>query len=152
MPPAPKLLRARIGSPVGELTLLAEGPRLVALAFEGYGEMALSRLARGRGETEAEAAVEVEEVPDPAGTASALASYFAGNLGALRAVEVDPAGTPFQKRVWAALRRIRPGTTVSYADLALKIGQPAACRAVAQACGKNPVSYTHLTLPTILRV
>jgi len=134
VPPPLELLRARIGSPVGELTLLAEGNRLVAIGFEGYGERALALLAAHHG-----GVVEVADDPDPAGAASALARYFEGELDALRNVPVDPAGTPFQKRVWASLRRIRPGTTISYADLALRIGQPAASRAVAQACGKNPI-------------
>ena len=134
MPPPLRLLRARIASPVGELTLLAEGARLVAIGFEGYGERALALLAAHHG-----GVVEVADDPDPAGAASALARYFEGELDALRNVPVDPAGTPFQKRVWASLRRIRPGTTISYADLALKIGQPTACRAVAQASAKNPV-------------
>ncbi len=135
MPPPLRLLRARIASPVGELTLLGEGARLVAIGFEGYGERALAQLAAGLGEGE----VEVEDVPDPAGAASALARYFDGELDAPRSVAVDPAGTPFQKRVWETLRHIPPGTTISYGDLALRIGQPTASRAVAQACGKNPV-------------
>jgi methylated-DNA-[protein]-cysteine S-methyltransferase len=133
--PAEILQRARIGSPVGELTLFALAGRLVAVAFEGYGEWALSHLAPRPGREE----LDVQDVPDPAGAATALGRYFAGELDSLRGVEVDPAGTSFQKRVWAALCRIRPGKTISYADLALKIGQPRASRAVAQASARNPV-------------
>ncbi len=47
-------------------------------------------------------------------------------------------GTAFQRQVWAALRSIPHGHTVSYAALAARIGRPNACRAVAQACGANP--------------
>ena len=47
-------------------------------------------------------------------------------------------GTPFQRRVWAAARKIPSGKTVSYAELAKKIGKPSAYRAVANALGKNP--------------
>ena len=50
---------------------------------------------------------------------------------------LDVQGTAFQERVWQALREIPPGTTVSYAQLATRIGQPKAVRAVAQACGAN---------------
>jgi O-6-methylguanine DNA methyltransferase len=64
---------------------------------------------------------------------------FAGALDALERVPVDPGGTPFQQRVWEALRRIAPGTTMSYAELARTIGAPAAGRAVGAANGANPV-------------
>src|SRR5690606_11305188 len=50
---------------------------------------------------------------------------------------LDVRGTAFQERVWQALRRIPAGTTASYADIARRIGQPRAVRAVAQACGAN---------------
>lgn len=52
---------------------------------------------------------------------------------------LDVQGTAFQRRVWAALRDITPGTTASYAQIAARIGQPQAFRAVAQACASNPV-------------
>ncbi len=53
---------------------------------------------------------------------------------------LDVRGTAFQQRVWQALRQIPAGTTVSYAELARRIGQPLATRAVAQACGANPAA------------
>ena len=49
-------------------------------------------------------------------------------------------GTVFQKKVWAILQTIPPGSTVSYAELARRMGNPKAVRAVAQACGANPVA------------
>lgn len=67
-----------------------------------------------------------------------LDAYWAGEL---RDVDVPlaPAGTPFQLRVWAALRTIPYGTTWSYGQLAASIGAPAAVRAVGAANGRNPV-------------
>lgn len=53
---------------------------------------------------------------------------------------LDLRGTAFQQRVWQALREIAPGSTVSYADIAGRIGAPKAVRAVAQACGANPIA------------
>lgn len=53
---------------------------------------------------------------------------------------LDARGTPFQQRVWRALREIAPGTTASYAQIAARIGLPRATRAVAQACGANPLA------------
>ena len=53
---------------------------------------------------------------------------------------LDIQGTAFQQRVWNVLRDIRPGTTVSYGDIAKQIGNPKAARAVAQACGSNKIA------------
>jgi AraC family transcriptional regulator of adaptative response/methylated-DNA-[protein]-cysteine methyltransferase len=55
-------------------------------------------------------------------------------------VPLDVRGTAFQRRVWSALRRIKPGQTASYRQVARTIGQPSATRAVAQACGANPIA------------
>ncbi len=53
---------------------------------------------------------------------------------------LDIRGTAFQRRVWQALREIPPGTTVTYAQIARRIGAPTATRAVAQACAANPLA------------
>ena len=53
---------------------------------------------------------------------------------------LDVQGTAFQQRVWAALRRIPPGTTATYAEIARRIGRPKAARAVGQACAANSVA------------
>jgi AraC family transcriptional regulator of adaptative response/methylated-DNA-[protein]-cysteine methyltransferase len=53
---------------------------------------------------------------------------------------LDPGGTDFQQRVWRALRGIPGGETAGYAEIARRIGAPKAIRAVAQACGANPIA------------
>jgi AraC family transcriptional regulator of adaptative response/methylated-DNA-[protein]-cysteine methyltransferase len=53
---------------------------------------------------------------------------------------LDVRGTAFQQRVWAALRQIPVGSTVSYAEIASRIGAPAGARAIANACGANPLA------------
>src|SRR5690606_8501649 len=53
---------------------------------------------------------------------------------------LDIRGTAFQERVWRALREIPPGSTVSYSDLAQRIGPPKAVRAVGSACGANCIA------------
>jgi len=53
---------------------------------------------------------------------------------------LDVRGTAFQQRVWRALTQIASGETVTYSELARRIGRPSAVRAVAQACGANPVA------------
>ena len=70
----------------------------------------------------------------------ALFAYFAGRLDALAGLRVASSGTEFQNQVWAALRRIPTGKTLSYAALAKEIGRPAAVRAVGLANGSNPIA------------
>jgi AraC family transcriptional regulator of adaptative response/methylated-DNA-[protein]-cysteine methyltransferase len=53
---------------------------------------------------------------------------------------LDVRGTAFQQRVWQALQKIPPGSTVTYSDIARRIGAPAAVRAVARACAANPIA------------
>lgn len=68
-----------------------------------------------------------------------LAEYFAGKRRAFD-LPVRYTGTPFEARVWDELRRIPYGKTITYGELARRIGNPAATRAVAGANARNPVS------------
>jgi methylated-DNA-[protein]-cysteine S-methyltransferase len=67
-----------------------------------------------------------------------LTAYFAGELQEFD-LPLAPLGTPFQREVWAALRRVPYGTTCTYGALAAAIGRPAAVRAVGAANGRNPI-------------
>ena len=62
--------------------------------------------------------------------------YFDGQL---LNMPLDVRGTEFQRKVWAAIQTIPYGSTSSYSDVATQIGQPSAVRAVANACGDNPI-------------
>ena len=119
----------QVRSPVGVLTLVASERGLAAILWP---DDRPGRVRLGA----------VEEAPDQPVLREAerqLAEYFAG-----RRTEFDlplaPAGTPFQQRVWAALRAIPFGQTVSYGQLADRIGRPTAARAVGAANGRNPIS------------
>ncbi len=68
-----------------------------------------------------------------------LESYFSGKRKEFN-LPLKPVGTEFQKEVWEALRSISYGETVSYGDIARRIGRPKAVRAVGAAIGKNPLS------------
>jgi O-6-methylguanine DNA methyltransferase len=69
-----------------------------------------------------------------------MRAHLAGRLDPLLHVAFDDEGLPaFHRRVYEALRRVRPGETVGYGELAALAGSPAAARAVGQAVGKNPV-------------
>jgi methylated-DNA-[protein]-cysteine S-methyltransferase len=74
------------------------------------------------------------------GASRLLGSYFAGDLRAFDALVVRTGGTSFQREVWAALRTIPAGQTVSYGALAKRLNRPSAMRAVGMANGANPVS------------
>jgi methylated-DNA-[protein]-cysteine S-methyltransferase len=77
---------------------------------------------------------------DPGGLTTALARYFAGDPRALDDLPLAEAGTPFQQRVWRAIRTIRRGETRSYAQIAEAVGRPRAVRAVGHANGQNPIA------------
>src|SRR5262245_24304066 len=117
--------RAALETPIGTLEL--------AVAPEGVKVLALPD-SRDRVAIPANA---------PSGASRVLAllrAYFDGDLDALARIPVAPDGTPFQLRVWAALREIPVGTTWSYRELAHRIRQPSAVRAVGLANGRNPVA------------
>jgi methylated-DNA-[protein]-cysteine S-methyltransferase len=120
-------------SPVGRLHVGIRAGRLCVLELTGEPRFR-QRLARS-GEPVAPA-----RSPEGKHILRALRSYFAGDVRALDAIDVDPlGGTPFQRRVWRALRSIPAGTTVSYQTLARRIRAPKAMRAVGAANGANPV-------------
>jgi methylated-DNA-[protein]-cysteine S-methyltransferase len=78
-------------------------------------------------------------VPAAVGAAvEQIEAYFAGDLKDF-SLPLDPAGTQFQRQVWMALAEIPYGATESYGELALRVGNPKACRAVGLANGRNPI-------------
>ena len=77
---------------------------------------------------------------NPGGLSTAMRAYFAGDLAVIDTLKVDTGGTDFQRAVWRQLRRIPCGKTISYAELARRIGKPKAVRAVGLANGSNPIS------------
>jgi methylated-DNA-[protein]-cysteine S-methyltransferase len=77
---------------------------------------------------------------DQFGVCDVLEAYFAGDVGALDTLTVEAKGTPFQQEVWAQLRLIPVGSTISYGELARRVGRPQAQRAVGMANASNPVA------------
>lgn len=127
-----------IESPIGFVRMArTAGGALAALVFdEQWGEMR-ERLVKRFDVVDFEDAG--SDVGDDNATARVCA-YFAGDLAALDAIEVDVAGTPFQRAVWESLGTIPAGETRSYSQLAYAVGAPKAVRAVGTANGQNPVS------------
>lgn len=68
-----------------------------------------------------------------------LEYYFAGRPADFHHLALDPAGTAFQRQVWQALQEIPRGATLSYGELARRLGRPQAARGVGQAVGANPL-------------
>ncbi len=122
-------------SPIGELSLVTDDARrLRALDFETFDARMHRLLRRGCGP------FTLQSGPAPRAVRDALDGYFAGAFAALAGLAVDAGGSPFQRRVWQALRSIPPGCTTSYGALAASLGQPGASRAVGLANGANPVA------------
>ena len=122
-------------SPLGDLLLVHDDEdRLRVLDFSDYEPRMLRLLRRHYGEV----SLETGDPPQPAATA--LNAYFSGDLTALAALSTATAGTPFQRQVWAGLRTIPPGRTLSYSALAAQIDRPRAVRAVGLANGANPIA------------
>jgi methylated-DNA-[protein]-cysteine S-methyltransferase len=130
------LKRELIPTPTGVIVLLTDARgRIRALDWDDH-EPRMQRLLRLHYGQEG---VTLSDEGGPSAARAALEAYFAGDLGALDALQVETAGTPFQRAVWAALRRIPAGQTLSYGALAAEIGKPKAVRAVGLANGSNPI-------------
>lgn len=78
---------------------------------------------------------------DRGAVAEAVAAYAAGDLTPFDALAVAQPGPEFRQQVWAALREVPAGETVSYAELAVMAGRPQAHRAAASACAHNQVGF-----------
>jgi len=120
-------------SPVGPLTAAERAGRVCLLHF-GTDDEAVERMFDRWYPGELRDRAPLPEV------SAILARYFAGETAAIDRVPVELNGTAFQKKVWTALRRIPCGRTISYAELARRVGEPAAVRAVGAANGANPVA------------
>ncbi len=113
-------------SPLGALLLAGATDGLHVVGFP-----------EGSGHREAEP--DWMEDPQPFRTVAAqLEAYFAGERFKFQ-FPLTPSGTAFQLKVWGALQRIPYGETISYGELASRIGNPKASRAVGAAVGSNPL-------------
>lgn len=130
-----QLVMERWSSPVATLLLAADEEGILrALDFVDY-EARMHRLLRlhygGYALADGKAPRSIKEC---------LTAYFGGAMDALGDIPVATGGTPFQRDVWNALRTIPAGRTLSYGELAVKIGRSGASRAVGAANGANPVA------------
>jgi methylated-DNA-[protein]-cysteine S-methyltransferase len=129
------LALSRLDSPVGRIYFAADDSSLRALEFYDSEEQLRLKLERTL-----PGARFASGGAGPSFVLDALGAYFAGDVTALESVSAEGAGTPFQRKVWAALRTIPPGQTISYRTLAARVGSPGSFRAVGAANGQNPIS------------
>jgi len=116
------ILYDTIDAPIGELLVTGDGGALTAVHMDGSPGPGWRR--------------------DPSALREAttqLRAYFAGELREFD-LPLAPDGTAFQRDVWAALREIPYGRTISYSELAAAVGRPGSPRAVGAANGRNPIA------------
>ena len=120
------VLYTYLESPIGPLLLAGDGVRLSKVGFPN---------GKGRVAPRDDWWRDDEQFVD---ARAQLSAYFAGELRSFN-LELMPKGSPFQLSVWQALRTIPFGVTVSYGEIANRIGRPSASRAVGAANGANPI-------------
>lgn len=136
MPEILELLIDRIDTPIGEMIVIADRDNnLRVIDWTDHEARMLKFLERhyGKGKFKLTPAI------NPGGISATIRNYFAGDLTAIDNIPTKTNGTAFQRQVWQALREIPLGTTISYGELAKRIGRPKAVRAVGLANGSNPV-------------
>jgi methylated-DNA-[protein]-cysteine S-methyltransferase len=119
------MLSIRIMSPIGTLTLSSNGSALTSVLITDANALADANVP-----AEADAVL--------AAAREQLDAYFDQRLMQFD-LPLEPRGTGFQQRVWESLRVIPFGETISYAELARRVGNPKAVRAVGAANGRNPL-------------
>jgi methylated-DNA-[protein]-cysteine S-methyltransferase len=130
----------RITSPLGEMLLVTDAPGTVwALAFANHAVRFTRELRERYGDI-----VLREDVPSDAVAriAGKIEGYFKGDLNALKEIPVTSKGTDLENRVWAALRKIAAGTTITYSELARSLGftDPRMAKELGAAVSANPVA------------
>ena len=127
------LSRATLKTPIGTLYLLAHDEMLLASGFSSFAKLQaqLENIDQERRTTT------VKRIPI---VSDLLNDYFDGDLKALDGISVRQPGERFSQSAWKAMRKISPGKTISYADLANKSGSPDAIRAAGSACARNLIA------------
>ncbi len=116
------MIGALFEAPFGRLTLAEKDGALVRIWFP----------------REIAPAIPLGETPLLKAAKRQLSEYFAGTRRGFQ-LPLNPSGTPFQQQCWQALREIPYGETITYGELARRIGNPKAVRAVGQANHRNPI-------------
>ena len=119
-------------TPIGTLNLIARENVLLAANLSTVSALkaSLDEVDRAHGFKEVKSIPVISDL---------IADYFDGDITAIDAIKVRQPGAPFSQAAWKAMRRVKAGKTLSYADLADRAGSPAAVRAAGSACAKNAI-------------
>jgi len=126
------LLLTTLATPLGNLNLIADEHILLGAN--------LSTLKALKESLSAEDALsEVRSVSKIPVITDLINDYFEGDFSAINAIQVRQPGAHFSQAAWKAMKKIRPGSVISYGELAERAGSPAAVRAAGSACAKNAI-------------
>ena len=120
-------------SPLGVINLIAADQILLGLNLS-------SAKALKDGLDEADYVRGFKEVSKIEVISDLLSDYFAGDIEAINGISVRQPGAQFSQDAWKAMRKVKAGKTLSYADLADRAGSAAAVRAAGSACAKNAIA------------
>jgi methylated-DNA-[protein]-cysteine S-methyltransferase len=120
-------------SPIGVLNLIADEQILLGLNLSSVKALkdSLDEIDYAKG---------FKEVSKISVVSDLLSDYFAGDINALNGISVRQPGAQFSQAAWKAMRKVKAGKTISYADLADRSGSKAAVRAAGSACAKNAIA------------
>ncbi len=127
------LSRATLKTPIGSLYLISHEHLLLAAGFSNFKELTnqLDEMDREQGISE------VKRLPI---ITDLLEDYFSGDLKALDGISVRQPGEKFSQSAWKAMRKVSPGKTISYGELAKRAGSADAVRAAGSACARNLIA------------
>ena len=126
------LLQTEIATPLGKLNLIADQHVVLAANLSSIKSLRESL-------SEEDFRREIKSVSKIPIISLLISDYFDGDVGALNAIAVRQPGGAFSQSAWKAMKKIKPGNVISYADLARRAGSPAAVRAAGSACAKNAI-------------
>lgn len=127
------LLRTTLKTPVGALSLISREHILIAAGFTSQDEL-LSSISKQDRQLESKKVSQIPIISD------LVSDYFDGDLRALDGIKVDQEGEKFSQSAWRVMRKIAPGRTLTYADLAKRAGSQDAVRAAGSACARNLIA------------
>ena len=127
------LLRTTLKTPVGALSLISREHILIAAGFTSQDEL-LSSISKQDRQLESKKLSQIPIISD------LVSDYFDGDLRALDGIKVDQEGEKFSQSAWRVMRKISPGRTLTYADLAKRAGSEDAVRAAGSACARNLIA------------
>ena len=127
------LFISQFKSPIGVLNLIADEQILLGLNLSSVKSLkdSLDEIDYAKG---------FKEVSKISVVSDLLSDYFSGDINALNGISVRQPGAQFSQAAWKAMRKVKAGKTISYADLADRSGSKAAVRAAGSACAKNAIA------------